>query len=1187
MSINEMRAGYGYGDYLSDIGNVSQEVRHGMWALTPQSVDDIISEEIELTEQFEVSKETLEKGVSRELADTIANKIAAKRGYQQLNYLGSGMFGSAYDIGDDKVLKITSDHTEANESIYLKNKPLERIAQPYEVSKINIKGDKDLFVIVLEKLRTNHEEHKKQIEVLDDFFEENVGSGYADIIGDYFHYGWDKNIETIDFRRFMENNPESADFFYNVLAIADELKKYGVTSMDFVSHNNLGYKKDGTLAFFDVGFGDYFQRVSQDIQSIEIEEEFAGGGGTKYATDNNVSSDGLPTYNNIDTSPSIHNDLNANSALYESPIPYGRTFWAWVSPENTFHIVPKLNHKDFIMRKYKDEQWGWDYDKVFDTAIQDGWVRVIYEYFPDRFKGELSLNGYNKQRVKDVFIKMFYDLVKYGNNTIYIDYENPRGTDVFSTYSQETKDELIDYISEDLEYKHVDDATKDEFVIFENIQRMDKEFVKSGIFTEQDRENVLEITNGDNYTFDVAKMYDFYMQISNPNIDRYPVEDFDKYVKNQLIILYNELRNYNSNVIPIKDMDNLNYGIDLASGLKYRKYIVDFLKSIPSVYLRNLKNDIRTPRTPDELQYGGLWNKYIPIIKSRLKQIQRLNRNKQEKILSKVFSSKNDTFQKVAEQMEKLDILFLHHDDGVEELRNKANYEAEHGEADILYDNGEVIVVSVKSSDAMKNLGCGSQWCFVTEYNTEHWKGYSHTRNVNIVYNFNEEPNSRKRMVVILADDGIYDMYNEGMGDGDEYLRELGVNEYINAGTEPAVDYEEEDEDVLNERKKDWVSGSQSVEVKRECQLGGLGDGTSKACNQGDINNLIIKAVNEMFDGIDEYAGQKKSKYLKDKFGLEDEYGEFEKKYQKHVSGLKTLPKPIKFPKKDRRGAPVKDNMGKPVMDNIDVYVNPHTLGAMDTDARAVLLSDGNLYVAETDVLHHHIVMALLLNRVGDLMTPQDADNYPEKYIYLIRRGDSNVLELSNSQGHKGVDLNYIKNIFKKTKDKIGGDIEFSTNISINEKKSLTLTNENVNNNEKRRDDKPILYSAVILDESSRQRVLRAVKLMGVEIPEDWEVIVDHVTIAFAQKIPAQFTKMNQYLGGKLSFSAVSVGVDDKVIAVGVEGVESLNEKPHITVAIDRKAGARPVDSNKITNWMPLKRPLRLVGTVKEVEYTG
>jgi len=64
------------------------------------------------------------------------------------------------------------------------------------------------------------------------------------------------------------------------------------------------------------------------------------------------------------------------------------------------------------------------------------------------------------------------------------------------------------------------------------------------------------------------------------------------------------------------------------------------------------------------------------------------------------------------------------------------------------------------------------------------------------------------------------------------------------------------DEYVIDEAgKKAWMPGAQSVEVKKKCKLGGLGN-TSAACNQGDITNLELKKIVE--EVIKEIAGGEK-----------------------------------------------------------------------------------------------------------------------------------------------------------------------------------------------------------------------------------------------------------------------------------------------------------------------------------------
>jgi hypothetical protein len=124
-----------------------------------------------------------------------------------------------------------------------------------------------------------------------------------------------------------------------------------------------------------------------------------------------------------------------------------KTYWMWITPDDKIVNVPKLNHKDYIMLKYKNSEFAYDYDKIFDIALKDGYVRAIYEYYPQNFKGELAINGYDKKRVKHVLKNIFEDLLRYGNKTVYVDYENPKESYYFSTFNDESKIKLINYMN--------------------------------------------------------------------------------------------------------------------------------------------------------------------------------------------------------------------------------------------------------------------------------------------------------------------------------------------------------------------------------------------------------------------------------------------------------------------------------------------------------------------------------------------------------------------------------------------------------------------------------------------------------------------------------------------------------------------------------------------------------------------
>lgn len=333
-----------------------------------------------------------------------------------------------------------------------------------------------------------------------------------------------------------------------------------------------------------------------------------------------------------------------------------------------------------------------------------------------------------------------------------------------------------------------EDEMYEEGYITENVQQLDKELLKTNKITPEDKENILSITNGDNYTFIVGFFYAFLFSPTAPAFDtqekrntQFRSSHYNKIFRE----FYESVKTYNKNVFPIKNYDislkNIRF-IELLSAIQSRQRILSFLRKIPSLYTRNLATDIRIPREESELKYDI--EEQIGRIKRGLQIVDRLSDDKKEVIYKKIFSSNNKTFKQVADQLEKLEVLFLNHEDAEDEVRTKVNNLE--GEAEILYDANNIMVVDIRSSDAMKTLGCGSQWCFATEYGVDHWYNYAGESSVNIVYNFNEEPDSKTRMVVVLPTGEVYNMYNEYMDGADEedgwgYLESIGVSDVTNA----------------------------------------------------------------------------------------------------------------------------------------------------------------------------------------------------------------------------------------------------------------------------------------------------------------------------------------------------------------------------------------------------------------------
>lgn len=95
--------------------------------------------------------------------------------------------------------------------------------------------------------------------------------------------------------------------------------------------------------------------------------------------------------------------------------------------------------------------------------------------------------------------------------------------------------------------------------------------------------------------------------------------------------------------------------------------------------------------------------------------------------------------------------------------------------------------------------------------------------------------------------------------------------------------------------------------------------------------------------------------------------------------------------------------------------------------------------------------------------------------------------------------------------------------------------------------------------------------------PNGWETVAHHMTTAFGDD-SALPTDREGKLG---TMKVVAYGeLPGKVLAVKVASdVPSKNETPHITIAVNKDGGGQAKQSNEITNWTPLAKPIDLTGT--------
>ena len=120
-------------------------------------------------------------------------------------------------------------------------------------------------------------------------------------------------------------------------------------------------------------------------------------------------------------------------------------------------------------------------------------------------------------------------------------------------------------------------------------------------------------------------------------------------------------------------------------------------------------------------------------------------------------------------------------------------------------------------------------------------------------------------------------------------------------------------------------------------------------------------------------------------------------------------------------------------------------------------------------------------------------------------------------------------------------------------------------------------YYGVFLDQASRETLLNEVKNY-VEIPEDWKIFCDHMTIVHRSNPQAETWKKiaDAQLGQQQTLLVHALGRSEGAIAVMVNGQTS-NDIPHITVAC--APGVKPVASNNITNWEEIE-PFEVRGKV-------
>lgn len=221
-----------------------------------------------------LSEDREELGQHSELVE----KIMAQLGVKNFVFAGHGSMGDAYFIPNDRVLKITTDRTEAVESSKIKGKNLPHLANIYEV--YALKGDYDgIYVIIGEKL-----EQTSDIQRVTDLLQKYLYNMHNSDVGSLFRNYLDGDISRasleemrVGIEEYYQESPQDgldAEWLFDSkMGIVDDMKANGVRTTDFNHLPNQGLKKNGILAVFDLGFGRRDQEMPEVVKDLTLAED--------------------------------------------------------------------------------------------------------------------------------------------------------------------------------------------------------------------------------------------------------------------------------------------------------------------------------------------------------------------------------------------------------------------------------------------------------------------------------------------------------------------------------------------------------------------------------------------------------------------------------------------------------------------------------------------------------------------------------------------------------------------------------------------------------------------------------------------------------------------------------------------------------------------------------------------------
>jgi len=219
--------------------------------------------------------------------------------FDKFDTLGRGQNGTAYDIGNNIVLKLTTDQTEARASNVIKGKKLKYTNEIYDVfSFIDTTGIR--LYLIFQKLlaEIDNKNINIMIDEFCDFLTENdnywkptsTESRIEKIIDSFFDIYKEQDV------KFYEKFSKKRDFFKKlytfILNSREELEKYKVFFYDYHS-GNIMLDSNGDFKLIDLGYSTA-PETEIELKVLESFKKFFNGrtSGRRHTRENCES---LPT----------------------------------------------------------------------------------------------------------------------------------------------------------------------------------------------------------------------------------------------------------------------------------------------------------------------------------------------------------------------------------------------------------------------------------------------------------------------------------------------------------------------------------------------------------------------------------------------------------------------------------------------------------------------------------------------------------------------------------------------------------------------------------------------------------------------------------------------------------------------------------------------------------------------------